>query len=87
VKTGRQDAKVCHWCGEKFWPRSSGGTPQRFCSPSHRQSYNSTARRYTEMLVQRGEVTVEQMKAATAAYTLGGDAETNSKDAGAPGAM
>src|SRR4051812_40197404 len=37
---------VCLWCGRAFTPRTSGGSPQRFCSTGHRQAFWVAARRW-----------------------------------------
>lgn len=35
---------ACHWCGQPFAPRASGGTPQAFCCPTHRRLFEGLAK-------------------------------------------
>lgn len=66
---------ICIWCGHSFTPRTSGGTAQRFCCPSHRHAFGSAARRWATLAVERGLITVEMLKAApTSARAVCGEA-------------
>ncbi len=69
---------ICVWCGAPFPPRKTGGSPQRFCRPSHRGAYYSAARRYVDSLVAVGELPVEVLKASGTACTLPGTRPTTS---------
>ena len=71
MKNGSANSRNCDWCGESFHARANGGSTQRFCSPRHRHAYTSNARRYAELLVRRGEVTVPEMKAPSPRRALG----------------
>jgi hypothetical protein len=61
---------ACEWCGVVFAPRQSGGTPQRFCSATHRNAYHTAVRLYGDDLVRRGVITMADLKAFQTACTL-----------------
>ena len=52
----------CLWCGRAFTPRSTGGSPQRFCSSGHRQAFWVAARRWIMKAVQAGLLSTECLK-------------------------
>jgi len=52
----------CLWCGRAFEPRTTGGSPQRFCSTGHRQAFWIAARRWTMRAVEAGLLSVECLK-------------------------
>ena len=52
----------CLWCGGAFTPRTSGGSPQKFCSTGHRQAFWIAARRWTMKAVEAGLINVENLK-------------------------
>jgi hypothetical protein len=54
----------CFWCQRPFSARTSGGSPQRFCSPLHRRTFFAAARAWALLAVERGIVTVETLQAA-----------------------
>ena len=60
---GRRDPSTdCLWCGRGFTPRTSGGSPQRFCSTGHRQAFWIAARRWTMRAVEAGLINVDCLK-------------------------
>ena len=52
----------CLWCRRAFTPRSTGGSPQRFCSTGHRQAFWIAARRWTMRAVEAGLINVDCLK-------------------------
>src|SRR5690242_1451820 len=52
----------CLWCQRAFTPRSTGGSPQRFCSTGHRQAFWVAARRWIMKAVRVGLISVENLK-------------------------
>jgi hypothetical protein len=54
----------CLWCGRAFAPRTTGGSPQRFCSTGHRQAFWVAARRWIMRAVQANLLSVESLKAS-----------------------
>jgi hypothetical protein len=62
----------CFWCGRGFRPRVTGGRPQRFCSPSHRDTFFSAARAWALKLVEVGLLTPETLRATTANLQVAG---------------
>ena len=48
---------ACWWCGTEFNPRN-GGSPQRFCKTKCRDAFHSAGRRWAEMAVLSGVITV-----------------------------
>lgn len=67
---------ICVWCGTQFTARTTGGSPQRFCSPADRAAFHSAARRWAERAVASGALSVPDIQStAPAACTLPGTAE------------
>ena len=64
ILTCATDERACFWCGTAFAPRTSGGSPQRFCRPSCRRAFGDAARRWATVAVERGLITVATLKAA-----------------------
>ena len=54
----------CLWCEKPFPPRSTGGTAQRFCSAGCRAAFHRAARQWALETIERGELTVAQIKNA-----------------------
>jgi hypothetical protein len=52
---------ICLWCEGEFEPRK-GGSPQRFCNPKHRAAVHSAGRRYAELAVLSGQLTVADVR-------------------------
>jgi hypothetical protein len=52
----------CLWCGRAFTPRTSGGSPQRFCSTGHRQAFWVAARRWIMKAIHAGLLSTECLK-------------------------
>jgi len=52
----------CLWCQRAFTPRTTGGSPQRFCSTGHRQAFWIAARRWTMRAVEAGLLNVDCLK-------------------------
>jgi hypothetical protein len=61
----------CLWCGQPFPQRTTGGSAQRFCCPSHRHAFGTAARRWAVMVVEAGLITVEILKVGPAAQRAG----------------
>ncbi len=83
-----QDVKLqplspCLWCRRGFAPRRTGGSPQRFCSRTCRNNFNTAARRWVRAAVDHGRLSVEDLKKApeapAAACTLARGASEASK--------
>jgi hypothetical protein len=51
----------CLWCGRPFAPRC-GGSPQRYCSPSHRGEFHTAARVWTERALAAGALTIDELR-------------------------
>jgi hypothetical protein len=60
----------CLWCGQPIEPRLTGGSRRRFCSPRHRIAFHTAARRWAEYAVAAGILTVGDLRADPAAFTL-----------------
>ncbi len=61
----------CLWCNEPYRYRSTGGRAQRFCSSDCRVEFFSAARQWAIEAIERGELTVDQIRNAPgAAFTL-----------------
>ena len=65
----------CLWCDTPFERRTTGGSPQRYCSTDCRLAFHLAARLWAEMAVAAGRLTVGELKDADCtAYTLHRDA-------------
>ena len=53
---------ACLWCETEFDPRRGGGAPQRFCQPKCRDAFHSAGRRWAEMAVLSGVITVGDLR-------------------------
>jgi hypothetical protein len=61
----------CLWCGRAFTPRTSGGTPAKFCSAAaHREAYHSAVRHWAEAEIAGGRLTVPKSATAQRARSL-----------------
>lgn len=60
----------CIWCGGYFAPRLSGGSAQRFCSSSCRQSFHTASRRWVSAAVEAGVISIESLKHSETPCTL-----------------
>ena len=61
---------VCLWCETEFEPRK-GGSPQRFCKSKCRDAFHTVGRRWAEMAVLSGRLTVAELRnGPTEACTL-----------------
>jgi hypothetical protein len=64
----------CAWCGRAFAPRTSGGRPQRFCSPRCRRAIDAAGRGYIRDALASGVLTIAGLRngsAATRALSVG----------------
>ena len=52
----------CLWCGRAFTPRTTGGSPAKFCSAAHRKAYHSAVRHRVEAEIVGGRLTVAQIR-------------------------
>ena len=69
----------CLWCEREFQRRTSGGTPQRFCSKGCRYDFHRAARKWAMKAIDAGLLTVASLKnASTAACTLVTEANVGS---------
>src|SRR2546423_12814751 len=67
---------ICLWCESGFDPRRGGGAPQRFCQPKCRDAFHSAGRRWAEMAVLSGIITVGDLRnVSVAPCTLAGRVE------------
>ena len=67
---------ICLWCEGGFDIRKGGGAPQRFCQPKCRDSFHSAGRRWAEMAVLSGVITVGDLRNVSGApCTLAGRVE------------
>jgi hypothetical protein len=57
----------CLWCGHAFTPRASGGKRQRFCRPACRRAIDAAGRRYVEVAVADGALTIPDLRNASRA--------------------
>lgn len=53
---------VCLWCDHEFSPRSSGGSPQRFCCPEHRRAFHIAAHQFVLAEFSAGRLTIAEIK-------------------------
>ena len=53
---------TCLWCEQVFVPRTSGGKPQRFCRPDHRDLFHAAARRWAENAVTAGLLSPTELR-------------------------
>lgn len=56
----------CPWCGRDFSPRTTGGKPQRFCSPRCRRAMDAGLRAWATEELAAGRVTVAGLAKALA---------------------
>ena len=67
---------ICLWCEGGFDMRKGGGAPQRFCQPKCRDAFHSAGRRWAEMAVLSGVITVGDLRNVSGApCTLAGREE------------
>jgi len=66
-----ETAARCVWCDKQLVSRPHGGSKQAFCNARHRHSFHTAARRWAVLAVERGILTVDDLRnGATGAYTL-----------------
>ena len=56
--------RTCPWCGTQFTPRTSGGKPQRFCSPRCRREHEAGLQAWARDQEAAGRVTVADIQRA-----------------------
>ena len=67
---------ICLWCEGGFDIRKGGGAPQRFCQPKCRDAFHSAGRRWAEMAVLSGVITIGDLRnGSVAPCTLAGREE------------
>ena len=64
-----QSESHCVWCGESFVARRRGAHVKRFCSPDCKSAYHNAARRYGELCLAQGRVSLDELKALSSSYT------------------
>ena len=52
----------CLWCGRAFTPRATGGKRQRFCRPACRRALDAAGRRYIEVALADGALTIPDLR-------------------------
>jgi hypothetical protein len=63
----------CLWCGRAFTPRATGGKRQRFCRPACRRALDAAGRRYIEVALVAGTLTIPELRnASRTTRALGG---------------
>ena len=68
----RSNNHRCLWCNDPYPYRNTGGKPQRFCSAPCRLEFHKATRKWAIEAIERGELTVDQIREALGAtYTLG----------------
>ncbi len=55
---------TCLWCSAAFEPRTSGGSPQRFCSAPCRRIFDIACRKYAMTEVYAGRLPVSELRVA-----------------------
>ena len=58
---------ACIWCGTRYSPRSTGGKPQRFCSPACRRKMDAGLRAIGQQQLENGAITVADLQRALSA--------------------
>jgi hypothetical protein len=61
VPTAAMMKPVCLWCDTEF-ERRKGGSPQRFCNSKCRDAFHSAARRWAELAVLNGRLSVTEVR-------------------------
>jgi hypothetical protein len=64
MKPANPPAAACLWCGRAFTPRATGGKRQVFCRPFCRRALDAAGRRYIEVALADGALTVVDLKNA-----------------------
>jgi hypothetical protein len=54
----------CLWCGNRFRPRQSGGSPQKFCRSGHRHEFFGAARKWAILAIEKGLITAKTLRLA-----------------------
>ena len=71
---------ACLWCETEFDPRPGGGAPQRFCQPKCRDAFHSAGRRWAEMAVLSGVITVGDLRNGSGAPCMLAGREEGASD-------
>ena len=71
---------ICLWCEGGFDPRRGGGAPQRFCQPKCRDAFHSAGRRWAEMAVLSGVITVGDLRNGSGAPCMLAGREEGASD-------
>ena len=67
----------CIWCDTPFERRTTGGSPQRYCSADCRLAFHLAARRWAEKAVVDGVLTAAELRnSPVVAYTLAGSGKS-----------
>jgi hypothetical protein len=72
---------ICLWCQKPFRVRR-GGSPKRFCCPTHRMAFWSALRRWAERVIAADVLTIADIRdCAGAACTLLPNADIRAREA------
>jgi hypothetical protein len=71
---------ACLWCETEFDPRRGGGAPQRFCQPKCRDAFHSAGRRWAEMAVLSGVITIGDLRNGSGAPCMRAGREEGASD-------
>ncbi len=55
---------ACPWCSATFEPRTTGGSPQVFCTAQCRRTFDSACRTYAATEVHAGRLPVSTLRSA-----------------------
>ena len=55
---------ACPWCSATFEPRTTGGSPQRFCTAPCRRAFDTACRVYAATEIHTGRLPVSALKMA-----------------------
>lgn len=58
---------MCFWCSRAFTRRTTGGKPQRFCSPRCRRALDAAGRRYIRDALAGGTLTLAALQSGPGA--------------------
>ena len=54
--------RQCEWCQEKFQPRESGGSPQKFCGRECKRLFEKSIRRWAYMQYDQGKLNLSELQ-------------------------
>jgi len=54
--------KQCEWCQRDYTPRSSGGSPQKFCSKKCKHLFEKSIRRWAYIQHAQGKLNLSELQ-------------------------